>query len=119
MIRIRILQSYSSFGAHDTCFPNEYVRTVGTSFRRCAAIDKLHHFGIRTENENLVGCFYLSTFLPVGPHKSAVLQASRTICTYDKPKFRSSRVPSVRVRACACAKYGYELPLEIFPDFSF
>ena len=41
MIRIRILQSNSSFGAHDMCFPNEYVRTVATSFTRCAAIDKL------------------------------------------------------------------------------
>ena len=54
----RILQSYSSFDTHDMSFPNEYVRTVAISFTRCAAIDKVPHFGIRTENENLVGCSY-------------------------------------------------------------
>ena len=58
MISIRILPSYSSFGAHDLCFPNEYVRTVATSFTRCVAIDELSHYGIRTENENVVGCSY-------------------------------------------------------------
>ena len=119
MIRIRILQSYSSFGAHDTCFPNEYVGTVAPSFTKCATIDKLSHFGIYTENENLVRCSYWSAFLTVGPHETALLQASRTTCTLDIPKFRSSRVPSVRVRACACANDGCELPLEFFPDFSF